>query len=224
MVRAATGEFVMFYTGNPSPALVCDCTDDTVTAKGSAKAPAWLECAGQRAGSSDPTYMSWTNTPAEDSSWSSPVIIVNPTDHDSIDTNFAPSKIDADGKLEGLWRTWKDCPAGQDATQCSVVHSVTATNWKDASTYTHNTVDLFAGKYLTTKGVEDPFVWQDEGGIYHALFHYMEQQNGQEYDSTSHAWSTTLSGERKMFRDFCSPFILLLSCDVFRVAHTTVHL
>ena len=74
--------------------------------------------------------------------------IINPKDHDSIDTNFAPAVIKADGTLEGLWRTWQDCPAGQDATQCSVIHTVTSGDWKTPSKYSFKKTNVFgAGQF-----------------------------------------------------------------------------
>merc|ERR1712107_246401 len=91
-----------------------------------------------------------------------------------MDTNLA-AVIKKDGTLVEIWRDHH--PTGK-----SVPHLVTATDWKDPSTYTFYMDDLLFGKKADTVekphpknpgGLEDMFLWVDARGHYHALFHQM---------------------------------------------------
>ena len=79
------------------------------------------------------------------------------------DDNWA-AVINNDSSLIGMMRKWYD--------NGSWVHLVTATNWKDNTTYTlHNDSLLFP--YLVHEQTEDMFLYKDCNGNYHALFHNM---------------------------------------------------
>lgn len=94
-----------------------------------------------------------------------------------MDTNMAVV-IRKDSSLVGMWRDHH--PTGK-----SVPHLVTASNWKDPSTYKFFMDDLLFGKKHNPGGVEDMFLWVDGRGHYHAVFHQM-------YDCptcTAHAYS-----------------------------------
>ena len=95
----------------------------------------------------------------------------------------------------------------------SVPHPVVASDWKTVSTYRYsiNTIAgaalpvakkqlrwLFGSEYTVTqaaKGIEDPMVYKDANGVYHAIFHDMfEKCSGAgckaPRDNVAHAYST----------------------------------
>jgi hypothetical protein len=83
------------------------------------------------------------------------------------DTNLAPVIL-ANGSLVGIWRTWgADCPG----IHGSCPHLVTASHWKNASSYVFQQQPLFPG--LQGGGAEDPALYLDQEGNFHALFHNM---------------------------------------------------
>jgi hypothetical protein len=98
VVVAPTGEFVLYFTarvvgGNVTAQAngVCDCRTSA--------AARWLSCGQASAGSADPTWMTYTSTPDDDASWSTPELIIDPFEYDSIDTNFSPVIL-PDGSLK----------------------------------------------------------------------------------------------------------------------------
>ena len=101
----------------------------------------------------DPTYMSWA--PAEGArsatAWSEPVLVGAPVPQ--MDTNFA-AVIDKDGRLVGMWRDHHRDAAGTKAK--STIHLVTASDWKDNSTYVFERDDLLFSGQPYPGGVEDP--------------------------------------------------------------------
>ena len=73
------------------------------------------------------------------------------------------------GSLVGLWRV--NGPNGDPLSASHAMWSiqlVTARNWKDPSTYVLEHTDLFPDVGV----VEDPHVYLDEDGYFHALFHH----------------------------------------------------
>ena len=74
------------------------------------------------------------------------------------------------GSLVGIWRTWGDKSCGFGG---SCPHLVTARNWRDPATYTFHKELLFAAQGMTTDGTEDPALYLDSKGRFHALFHNM---------------------------------------------------
>mmetsp|Transcript_127456 Transcript_127456/g.302851 ORF Transcript_127456/g.302851 Transcript_127456/m.302851 type:complete len:535 (-) Transcript_127456:61-1665(-) len=213
-----TGGFSSDHGYTPETEFLCDCSTGATAVDGN-EAPLFGSCVNTA--SSDPTWMSWTTTPGDDASWSKPVMIIDPRDEtsatgfqdaafagDTIDTNFAPVEIQANGSLLAMWRSWQDCPTGGGGTFCSVIHTASATHWKCSSAedcktkYTFQTRNIFAdegtgpaewgaNELFVSKGIEDPFGWKDSQGVFHAIFHYMVSER----DLTSHAWSTDFFGK-----------------------------
>eukprot|EP00662_Eupelagonemidae_sp_cell21_P033596 gene33596-23056_t len=54
------------------------------------------------------------------------------------------------------------------ATCCTFPHLLTATDWRDPATYAPRDEPLFA---VRPHGAEDPVVWRDRRGGFHALLH-----------------------------------------------------
>lgn len=90
------------------------------------------------------------------------------------------------GTLVGLWRDHLIAPTQKGK---STIHLVTATNWKDNTTYNFEHTDLLFGDngLPNPGGVEDPFVYFDKSGVYHALFHMLHPAHP--YSSGGHAYS-----------------------------------
>jgi hypothetical protein len=183
--RGPAGEYVAYFSYNPNPGAsrpVCKlCTDGStnpVCKKKSLGQP-FIE-------NTDPTYMSWSATAT--GKWSEPVKVLDATivpKMTPMDTNMAVV-INKDGSLVGIWRDHH--PTGK-----SVPHLVTASNWKDPSTYKYSMDDLLFGKKDSTAvdkdsssrrrskpspggnpgGLEDMFLWVDARGHYHVIFHQM---------------------------------------------------
>ena len=68
----------------------------------------------------------------------------------------------------------------------SKIHLVLASNWKDPSTYKESENELFPS--ICGNGIEDPFLYRDHNGYFHAIFHKkypMDDQN----DVGGHAFS-----------------------------------
>ena len=101
-----------------------------------------------------PTYMSYTTTPDVESSWSTPVAVPRIQGSPLIDSNLSPL-IFPNGSLLGLWRNDDDRGS---------IHTVTATDWRNASSYAQHTFDLFGGSSRLPaldaglEGVEDPVI------------------------------------------------------------------
>lgn len=74
--------------------------------------------------------------------------------------------IKPDGSVVGMWRDHN--PGGHYSTP----HIFTATNWSNPTTYKWNSEPLFSDK-VVKGGIEDMFLWVDERGGYHAIFHLM---------------------------------------------------
>ena len=119
----------------------------------------------------DPTFMAFSKGPA--GPWSTPVIVLDPLP--TGDTNLA-GVINEDGSFVGLWRA--PAPVFDPATGqlrnnewVSALRPVRASSWRDPSTYwVQPSVDLFPpGAQTTPLALEDPFVWKDGHGAYHAL-------------------------------------------------------
>ena len=116
VVRAPTGEWVMFYTGcdpaaaagspgSCSPAFSGDASAANCTGLGDGSTPPG---AGMLRGgrSNDHTWMSWSKAAA--GPWSAPVVVLA---GEGIDSNLSPV-INSDGTLLGLWR------GGLNSTRC----------------------------------------------------------------------------------------------------------
>ena len=150
------------------------------------------DCLGERDWSAPlQTYMSFGNP--HGGNWSTPVPI--PQAAPLVDTNLAPVIL-ADGSLLGLYR---------DNGNFTNLHIVHASDWRDASTYIESATPISGGvagnarraakgssgaftkarrrkpslhKLLSSgifDGPEDPFVWRDNDGHFHAPFEYPYQ-------------------------------------------------
>ena len=85
-----------------------------------------------------------------------------------------------DGSLVGLWRAPAPMfgPRSGKLRQrqwASAMRPVRASNWRGPSTLLGNywvqpSIDLFPlGAATTLQGLEDPFLWKDKSGVYHAV-------------------------------------------------------
>ena len=180
VTRGPEGEYVAFMSYNvPQTRPICtDCV-------GGSTSPNCTEPSASLVSDWDPTYMSWA--PAgkvrDPTAWSTPVEILNKTPQ--MDTNFA-AVIRPDGSLVGMWRDHQLTP-GQKGK--STIHLATATDWKNASTYVATVDDVLFGDngVVNPGGVEDPFLYVDVHGGYHALFHMLYPAHP--YSSGGHAFS-----------------------------------
>ena len=133
----------------------------------------------------DPTYMTWcpAGKVEDPTAWSTPVLILS--DRPQMDTNFA-AVINEDGSLVGMWR---DHFRSSTLKGKSTIHLAHATDWKDNSTYTATQTDVLFGDagLHNPGGVEDPFLWVDETGHFHALFHMLFPAHP--YSAGGHAFS-----------------------------------
>jgi len=159
VVRAPSGEFVMYYTASfpddPPPEACMACTDGST--------PADAECPGGPAGDG-PTYMIYAKEPH--GPWSKPQQLFNSqTNFTNLDTNLA-LVILPNNSVVGIARN--EGPPTTDLT-----HLVTAEDWRDPESYKGRwTTLLFPNATVVDKrGVEDPFLYVDKRGVYHAVFH-----------------------------------------------------
>ena len=140
VTRGPAGEWVALMSYNvPQTRPICTGCLGGLTNK-SCKEPhssAEAKSSGPRSRSGlsdwDPTYMSWA--PADGArdaaAWSEPVLVGQPSPQ--MDTNMA-AVIDPDGRLVGMWRDHHVDESGT-ATHHSTIHLLTASDWKDNTTY-----------------------------------------------------------------------------------------
>lgn len=180
ITRGPAGEYVAFMSYNsPSPRPLCTgCTGGSTNPN----------CTGWGAeipeiSNRDPTYMSWAPAGGARGQWSEPVLVLQ--EKPQMDTNFA-AVINDDGTLVGMWR---DHQKEEGVKGKSTIHLVTASDWKDNSTYRWTVTDLlFTDQGLEYPGgVEDPFMWVDVRGNYHAIFHMLYPKHP--YSLGGHAFS-----------------------------------
>ena len=159
VVRAPTGEWVMYWTAlapGASPQPICEqCTDGNT--------PAHAQCA-HSAGGSGPTYMSVSSSP--DGPWGQPQrLFASQATQTNMDTNLAVTIL-SNGSAIGISRTGGS-PTG------IVAHLVTASDWRDPDTYIGRWEDMLFPNttIMPDAGVEDPSVYVDASGVFHAVFH-----------------------------------------------------
>ena len=112
-----------------------------------------------------------------DGPWSPPARLF--PDHAQSDTNLAVTIL-ANGSVVGLARTVVDAPL------VVAIHPVTAHDWRDPASYVaHWNTTLFPD---ATWGPEDPMVYVDVNGVYHAVFHNQFANDDQRLCG-GHAWS-----------------------------------
>ncbi|GAB5353066.1 hypothetical protein AAMO2058_000006500 [Amorphochlora amoebiformis] len=164
VIRGSNGEYVMFFTASlRSEHGDCKCCRPGTPCDGST-GPG--DCPGMGYNTnktmlrdSDSSYMSYTTNP--EGPWSEPQQIF-PGYYGS-DTNFAPIIL-PNGTLIALWRTWEE-------VRGSRIYLAIGDDWKNASTYKQLEVEIFPD--LGPAGTEDPFVYIDGNGHFHAIFHHM---------------------------------------------------
>ena len=124
--------------------------------------------------------------------WSEPILLYNV--FGSVDSNFA-GQINNDGSLIGMMRKYSSY-GNQKFVCCHNVYLVTASNWKDNTTYkvyndTNNGLGLFP--FLPLPGTEDMYPYKDCNGNWHALFHNRSPDGGQSVETATtcggHAFS-----------------------------------
>jgi hypothetical protein len=93
-----------------------------------------------------------------------------------LDLNLAAVVLE-DGSLVGMARTWSTSSGGDP--EGSTIHIVSATSWWNISTYTQSLDPLFSPDLVNKNGLEDPFLYRDEQGRCHAIFHGMLENNDQ---------------------------------------------
>ena len=123
--------------------------------------------------------------------WSKPELVVP----SSVDLNLSPL-IFSNGSLLALYR---------DNTG-SNIHVITASNWRQPSSYTRHPANLPGGVCLP----EDPFLYMDKEGRFHSIHHGYPWPNGQ---SLSDATNTLLA----------SPFSFSLSLSFQAHIHIRIH-
>ena len=195
MARSPTGEYVMYFTTNRAEAIngTCNCCRpgvskcDGSTGPGDCPvedAPEGNGLAAKRRrlmGDADDTYMSWA--PKPEGPWSTPQKVF-PHYHGS-DTNFAPLIL-PNGSMLAIWRSWDD-----NGSRC---HLARAADWKNVSTYVQDHAEVISTD-LGAMGTEDPFLYTDADGHFHAVFHHM---NG---EGTQDQWWLDTCGGHAFSRD-----------------------
>ena len=177
--RAPTGEWVLYWSGYPKgrslgPPCMSACTDGWTPKNLSA-----YGCKLPRGGS-PPTYMSWAASP--DGPWSPPVeVLAAPWD-----TNLAVVILQ-NGSAIGTARR-NGMP----------VYLVSASNWKNASSYQYHAAQpLFQLPRKTV--IEDGSVYLDRQGRYHAIFHsgllgiHTFSKDGLSWSYGGVAWNNTVA-------------------------------
>jgi len=164
VVPGPDGEYVMFFTAQlRSQHGECNCCRDGEGPCDGSTGPG--DCGDddfftlKNVGDSDPSWMSYTYDPS--GNWSEPVQIFS--DWQGSDTNFAPLILE-NGTIVALWREWT-------ARGGSRVHLAVGADWKDPDTYERLDNELFPD--LGAAGTEDPFLYLDDEGNFHAIFHHM---------------------------------------------------
>jgi len=189
MARAPSGEYVMFFTSDRAEKKhgLCNCCQPGVSkcdgSTGPHDCPSNVRTAPAAAsplgapprshrdqrvpslGDSSPTYMSFSTSPS--GPWSEPQVVFRNW-HGS-DTNFSPLIL-RNGSLLALWRSW-----GKTGSR---VFLAGAADWSNVSTYVQFHDEVISTD-LGTAGTEDPFVYLDEAGGYHAIFHHMYGEDTQ---------------------------------------------
>ena len=158
VVPGPNGEYIMYYTANErSEHGWCNCCREGHGPCDGSTGPG--DCPGGAPGEGH-SYMSYTTDP--NGNWSAPAQLF--PDYQGGDTNFAPLIL-ANGSIISMWRHWGGGNGG------SRQFLATASDWKDMSTYVQHETELFPD--LGAAGTEDQFMYVDDDGYYHAVFHHM---------------------------------------------------
>ena len=172
VTRGPGGEWVMYFVMNPAPEAEEDCSNLTTTRATTASHKA--AAAGGLVGSGNlryrgdqPTYMSVAQSAV--GPWSSPQVVIPVNNFSNADSNLA-AVIRTNGSVVGLWRV-RTFPAAAPGGS-SRIHLLTASDWRDPASYTVAREELFPG--VGYRGTEDPHVYRDARGGFHAIFHHMD--------------------------------------------------
>ena len=177
VARAPTGEWVVWFTGDP---------------EGASPPPLCTECAGGNTLANTscatgytvngPTYLSWASAP--EGPWSKPQrLFAAQANQTNLDTNLAATIL-SNGSVVGIGRNGGD-PTG------ILAHLVTAESWRDPSSYVGRWEEMLFPNTtrLDYAGVEDPYVWVDPTTeTFHAIFH-SQIENDDERLCGGHAFS-----------------------------------
>ena len=139
-----------------------------------------------------PTKMIYTANISDNNAWSDIIDLDHVSPNEYVDSNLA-CYIFPNGSLIGILRNDNDLTA-------LAYNFITATNWKDNTTYkTHELLPL-SGNTVAQFG-EDPFVWYDyDRDIIHSLWHYT--YTGQSFPNGIHAFSDDAGKTFTAYLDF----------------------
>jgi len=159
VVPGPNGEYVMYFTANPrSQHGDCNCCRVGHGPCDGSTGPGDCPAKGPSEGAS---YMSHTKDPVN-GNWSDPVQILS--SYHGGDTNFAPLIL-PNGSFIAMWRAWGPGNGG------SRQYLATGADWSDPDSYVQHHDELFPD--LGAAGTEDQFLYMDDNGYYHAVFHHM---------------------------------------------------
>lgn len=164
IIRDEKGGYVLFFTqaskpetGDRKPCVCADGSTDHAT------------CAGAKyQWDRDPTYFVTASSPW--GPWSSNrTMVLEP--EPEVDNNFAAVILN-NGSLVGFKRRYVTSPEPPAVGNGSRIHLVTAAHWRDPSSYVVHADELFPS--MPNIGVEDPDLYFDSNGNFHAVLHNMQ--------------------------------------------------
>ena len=193
VVTAPGGQLVMYFLAfhwDEPATLACTCVNGSTLPDSCPPYDPDDEVTPRRKGGG--TWMIWADGP--EGPWSEPVLIFQPGqwgEPHPDGTNLAVTIL-ANRSLVGLIKSI-------GSPQMSAIRLVTASDWQEPKTYraqfdgANLTADLVfplsATRNVTEFGLEDPFLWRGEDGIFHALFHQQIEYDDERICG-GHAWST----------------------------------
>ena len=192
VTRGERGEFVMFFTSTlwdgtkaaaaagyrdsgGEPPVVGGRAGGTCTNCSSGETSSGTGCSTRDWGRVLPTYMSYTTTPSDSSSWSPPVAVPPVQLSPLIDSNLV-AHIFPNGSLIGLFRNDDDRGS---------IHVVLAAHWRNASSY----VEHGAATHPLEPPLEDPSIWVDNMGRFHCLSHSFDDCGYHSFSADGFNWS-----------------------------------
>lgn len=184
VTRGPSGEWVMYFVMNPAPEAAEDCTNTSASAEAVRSGGSGGNSLRYRG--DQPTYMSMARSAV--GPWSPPQVVIPVNNFSNADSNLA-AVITGNGSVVGLWRVRTFPPAAVGGS--SRIHLLTASDWSDPSTYVVAREELFPD--VGYRGTEDPHVYRDARGGFHALFHHMDDADCADVDELpacgAHAFS-----------------------------------
>eukprot|EP00466_Bigelowiella_natans_P019819 jgi/Bigna1/137089/aug1.37_g11797 len=180
-----TGAFVMYLSGRVNggttyPWAECECGTNHVGDPTATTAEQMGVCAMNASVITQgplPTYMSYTLSPEELTSWSSLVKIKDPLGG-STDMNMQMSvAIEADGSVRGLFNHKRDCPTS--ANRCGVFGFVQSSDFTSPTAYQFSSDNIFGTTtYQSFGGLHDPHIWLDKNGNTHVIYTDVSDSSG----------------------------------------------